>query len=415
MVKKFVKDIYVTAGFKTVALGSGRKEFHPKKPRPGIDHYIKEAGKGSVSEINSAENIDETVVANFMAERFVNQGNLEAFMPLVDESFKYKPSIRVEGACGTGGLGLVTSMKNVLSGLADTSLTVGVEVQNTVKAIYGADILAGAGWYEGFRKEGHAFFFPDTFSQKAGVYYEKFGKEETRKGMAAWYENAILNARKCPEAQEYHNRDKNPKATGMTPPHPSFVENINVFDCSKVSDGAASMIFASEEGLSKLGKTKKDAVQLVGYGHCVANITEKPEDYTKLETSRRAALMAYEMAGLTADDIGVLEVHDCFTITGMLMLEAAGFAEYGKSSEFVQNGEISGTGRIPTNTSGGLVGYGHPTGASGVRMAVDLYKQLTGTAGDYQVEINPDRPYGMMISMGGDDKTVVVMIFKKTD
>jgi len=158
MTRKFNKDLYITAGFNTICLGTGRKEFNPKKPRPGISHYIAEAGKGAVKQINAAANVDECVIANFMAARFVKQANLAAFAALIDPSFEYKPSTRVEGACCSGGLGLVASMKNVLSGLADVSMTVGVEVQNSVKAIYGADILAGAGYFEGFRKEGHAYF-----------------------------------------------------------------------------------------------------------------------------------------------------------------------------------------------------------------------------------------------------------------
>src|SRR5512144_872036 len=92
--------------------------------------------------------------------RFNHQGHLGALFALVHPSFAYKPSIRVEGACASGGLALVTAVKSVLSGQADVSLAIGVEVQNTVKAIYGADILAGAGHYAAERKNGHAYFFP---------------------------------------------------------------------------------------------------------------------------------------------------------------------------------------------------------------------------------------------------------------
>jgi len=130
-----------------------------------------------------------------------------------------------------------------------------------------------------------------------------------------------------------------------------------------------------------------------------------------LATTEHAVKSAYEKADLSSKDIGVLEVHDCFTISGLLSMEATGFAKYGEGAEFVKEGR--NRTEIPTNTTGGLVGYGHPVGASGVRQAVDLVHQLTGKAGDCQVEIDPNRPYGMMVSMGGSDKTVVSMIFKK--
>ncbi|MBF0501176.1 MAG: 3-ketoacyl-CoA thiolase [Candidatus Riflebacteria bacterium] len=414
MTRKFPKDVFITAGFNTISLGSGRKEFNPKKPRPGIAQYVAEAGKGAVKQINSPANIDECVVANFMAGRFVHQGHLGAFAALIDDSLEYKPSTRVEGACCSGGLGLVASMKNVLSGLSDVSMTVGIEVQNSVKAIYGADILAGAGYYDGTRKDGHAFYFPSLFADKAKAFYQKYGEEKARKAMATWYANAIQNARLCPEAQENHNTDPDPFSTGMTPPNPkAFLDGINVFDCSKVSDGGSAIILATREGLKKIGKSEKDSVQIAGYGHCVADITKVASDLTCLETTRRAVEQAYAMAGVTPADIGIFECHDCFTITGLLSLEAAGFCTAGKSTEFVIDGKSRRDGILPTNSSGGLIGFGHYTGGTGVRQAVDILRHLTGTAGTYQVAVDPKRPYGLMISMGGNDRTVVAFVFKK--
>jgi acetyl-CoA C-acetyltransferase/acetyl-CoA acyltransferase len=180
-----------------------------------------------------------------------------------------------------------------------------------------------------------------------------------------------------------------------------------------VSDAGAAIILASEKGLEKLGVDLKDAVEVVGYGQTEDDITDPQPDMTRMVTSRKAAELAYERAGLSSGDIGVADVHDCFSIAGVLMMEALGFAGYGEGFDFVSSGKTNRGGRIPTNTSGGLIGYGHPVGASGVRQAVDLLHQLTGKSGDYQVPIQPDRPHGMMISMGGNDITVVSMIFKK--
>jgi acetyl-CoA C-acetyltransferase/acetyl-CoA acyltransferase len=292
----------------------------------------------------------------------------------------------------------------------------GVEVQNTVKAIYGADYLAAAGWFSGERKNGHAYFFPDQFSQRAGACFDKFGYDKMRPGMAQWYVNAIENARKNPKAQEYHNNNSDLFTTGMTKANPkAFCEYINVFDCSKVSDGAAALIFASEQGLEKIGVDKKDAAEVVAYAQVQDNLTTPPPELTKLKTCEIAAQRAYEKAGIEAKDLSVLEVHDCFTVAGLLAIEAAGLADYGEGAAFVKDGNTKRDGKIPTNTSGGLIGYGHPTGATGVRQAVDVVHQLSGKAGDYQVEINPDRPYGMLSSMGGNDKTVVAMVFRKVD
>jgi acetyl-CoA C-acetyltransferase len=412
----FRKKIYACAGFNTISLGTGRKEFHPKKSRPGIEHYIKEAGLGALAQIKHPENIDEGVIGNFIAARFCRQGNLGAFFPTVHDTFRYKPCTRVEGACDSGGLALAVAIKTILADVADAVLCIGVEVQNSVKAIYGADYLAAAGWYAGERKSGHAYFFPDRFSQRAGACFEKFGHEKVKSGMAQWYVNAIENARKNPKAQEYHNTNTDLYTTGLTKPNPkAFCEHINVFDCSKVSDGGSALVFASEQGLDKIGVDKSDAVEIIAYAQVQENLTTPPPDPTKLTTCEIAAQRAYERANITPKDLSVLEVHDCFTIAGLLAIEAAGFAAYGEGADFVKDGQTRGDGLIPTNMTGGLIGYGHPTGATGVRQAVDVVHQLSNKAGDCQISISPDRPFGMLSSMGGDDKTVVAMIFRKIE
>ena len=407
------KPVYITAGYHTMFLGSGRKEFHPKKPRPGIDYYIIEAGKGALAQINGPENIDEGVVSNFMAARFNRQGNLAAFIPSIDPVLKYKPCTRVEGACGSGGLGVYTAMKSVLSGMSDVVLTIGVEVQNSVKAVYGADFLAGAGYYDGERKNGHAHFFPDQFSQRAGACFKKYGQDTVRTAMAHWYEQAIKNARRNPKAQEYHNRTDDLFQMGMTPPNPKvFVEHLNVFDCSKVTDGASALIVASEEGLKKLGVEKKEAIELVGWGISVDDLKQTPPDLTKLTTTQKAVEKAYQSSGLKPEDIAFMEVHDCFTVTGLLSLEATCIVKEGEAPEFVTEGKTRIDGELPVNATGGLIGFGHPTGGTGVRQAADIWQQLTGKAGDCQLKIKSQKPYGLMINMGGNDKTVASFIFK---
>ena len=108
--------------------------------------------------------------------------------------------------------------------------------------------------------------------------------------MAEWYALAVENARRNPKAQEHHNADPDPRATGMTPPNAkAFLEHINVFDCSKVTDGASALILASEEGLEKLGVAKDKAAQIVGIGHCEGDLTKDPPDLCKLTTSEAAA------------------------------------------------------------------------------------------------------------------------------
>jgi acetyl-CoA acetyltransferase len=410
---KLRRKVYMAAGYNTISFGTGRKEFNPRQSRPGLEHYLKEAGMATLNQIGGAANVDEGVVGNFMAARFNNQAHLGAFMPMIDKGLQFKPSISVEGACASGGLALITGIKSILAETAETVLCIGVEVQNTVKAIYGADILAGAGWFQN-RKNGHAYFFPGQFSDRAGAYFEQFGRDYTRKGLARWYRNAIENARLCPTAQEFHNTTTDLETAGLAEPNPkAFTDHLNYTDCSKVSDGASAIAILSEEGLKRCGIRKEDAVEVLGIGHAVEDITQDPQDLTVVSTIREAARQAMQSAGITKDQLATLEIHDCFTIAGILGMEALGFAGHGKGAEFVFQGNTARDGKIPVNTTGGLIGWGHPTGATGVHMAVTIWEQLTGRAGGNQIKIHPDRPYGMTINMGGDDKTVVAIVYKK--
>lgn len=408
------RKVFMTAGYNTISLGTGRKEFHPKKPRPGLEEYIREAGRGVLDQIGGGTNVDEGIISNFMAARFNRQGNLASLIPHVDETLRWKPCTRVEGACGSGGLGLVTAVKSVLAETADVVLTIGVEVQNTVKAIYGADILGGAGWYRGERKKGHAYFFPSLFSDRAGAYYEKYGREKTRRAFARWYRNAVENARLCETAQEFHNTVEDLESLGMSEPNPrSFVDHLNVYDCSKVSDAAAAIAVVSEAGLERCGVSKEDAVEVVGWGQVEADLTIPPADLTELETTVRAVKQALESSGISLDDIGTVECHDCFTISGLLSVEAIGFAAKGEGADFILDGKMARGGHVPFNTTGGLIGWGHPTGGTGVRQAVTIWQQLTGKAGEGQIALSPERPYALSVNMGGNDKTVVAVVYKQ--
>lgn len=407
MKKKFRKKIFVAAGYNTTYFGAGRKEFDPTKPMRPFEEYLKETAEGTCQQIQS-QAFDEGVLGSFMSARFLKQGNLPGFLPFMIRDLQGKPCTGIEGACGTGGRAIAVGMRSILGDFADSVFVAAFEVQNTMKAVYGADVLAGASYYAKERKSGHAYFFPGVFAERAGAYYKVYGYDKVRPGMAKWYEQSILNARKNPKAQEFHNKAHDLFKLGMSAPNPEkFVPYLNYYDCSKVSDGASSLALFSEEGLEKFGVHKKDAIEIVGIGEAEGDITQTPQDPTILTTTEIAVKKALESAGVAIQDIALLEVHDCFSISGLLSLEATGLAPKGKAPEFILEGHTSPMGKIPTNLSGGLGGFGHPTGASGVRQMVDLLHQFTGKASN---QVRPHKPYGLMISMGGNDKTVTAFV-----
>ena len=123
-----------------------------------------------------------------------------------------------------------------------------------------------------------------------------------------------------------------------------------------------------------------------------------------------AACKAYAAAGLRPEDVQVAEVHDCFTVAELLMVEALGFAERGGAAALYRDGVVDIDGRLPVNTGGGLVGFGHPVGATGVKQAVEIFRQMRGQCGAYQMPSAPR--IGLSANMGGDDKTSVVTLYK---
>lgn len=154
---------------------------------------------------------------------------------------------------------------------------------------------------------------------------------------------------------------------------------------------------------------------MIGWGHVVDDITKQPADPTELATTKIAIRNAFESAGITKDQIATAEIHDCFSIAGVECVEAMGLAGKGEGPDFILDGQTSRTGSIPINTTGGLIGWGHPTGATGVHQAVTLWEQLTGKAGASQITLSSAKPYGLSVNMGGNDKTVVSFVFRKGD
>ena len=130
-----------------------------------------------------------------------------------------------------------------------------------------------------------------------------------------------------------------------------------------------------------------------------------------LPWTRQAVLDAYAKANVTVGDIDVIETHDCFTSSEYMAISAFGITKPGEEYKAIEEGITERTGRIPMNPSGGLIGVGHPVGASGARMMLDLFKQLTGKAGGYQV--HKDCHIGAMLNIGGSATTNYVFVLKK--
>ncbi|MBQ5417897.1 MAG: thiolase domain-containing protein, partial [Oscillospiraceae bacterium] len=199
-----------------------------------------------------------------------------------------------------------------------------------------------------------------------------------------------------------------------TETNPLIGGRLAVSDCSQVTDGAAVVILASEKLLGELGKN--DVPYIKGYGQRTApmlfdaKIKESEDCEYILPWTRQAVLDAYRRSGLSVDDIDAFETHDCFTSSEYMAISAFGITAPGKEYEAIESGRISITGDKPINPSGGLIGCGHPVGASGARMMLDCFRQVSGQAGRYQID---GARNCMMLNIGGTATTNYVYVIGK--
>jgi acetyl-CoA acyltransferase len=416
---KPMKPVYLAAQAVTPFIGRGNPHFIDRgheqfgvRENPTLEDHI----VAVVRKLIHDNEIDPTLIqrgyiGNFAGELFSHQAHLGAMVARADERLSGIGFARVEAACASGGVGIVNAIESIQAGL-DVVLVVGAEVQTTVRAREGADYLARAAHYATERSIDD-FTFPALLARRAKAYKEAYGL--TERDLAHFSVKAYDNANRNPMAhmcavkmtldQAEMASDANPKILK----NPELHDHLKVSDCSQVSDGAAAVLLASEAGLQKLGRSMADAVQLRSYGFCT-NPLGQVKDLLELDTAAAASAEAMRDANLTPQDIQVAEVHDCFTIAELMMYEAIGLAEKGRGKDLVLSGRTSLEGDLPINTGGGLIGFGHPVGATGIKQAAEIYRQMKGQCGDYQVQ--RDLNVGLTVNMGGDDRTVVSLVLE---
>lgn len=309
------------------------------------------------------------------------------------------PAARVESACASGGLAVKQGFIEVASGLSDIVLVSGVEKMTDVggdEATYALSTAADQE-YEGY----HGITFPGLYAMMARAHMHKYG---TTREQLAWV--AVKNHRHGalnPLAQYPFEVTVEGVMSSVLVADP-----LRVLDCSPITDGAAAAVLCPAEMASKY--TDKPVVKIVGLGHATDTIAlHSREDVTTLEATVKAAEAAYKMANKKPEDIDLAEIHDCFTIAEICVIEALGFVEKGAGGKAAESGMTALGGKVPVNTSGGLKAKGHPVGATGVAQIVEVVKQLRGEADKRQVE---GAKVGLTQNMGGSGGSTVVHILE---
>ena len=355
---------------------------------------ITEAGLKAIqnSGIKGAD-LDAMYVGNMSAGLFVEQEHIASL--IADQAgLNPLPCTRVEAACASGGLALRSGIMAVASGYHDIVISAGVEKMTDV--VDPTPIVATASDQEWEAQQG--VNFPSLYAMIARRHMYEYGT--TREQLAMF---SVIN---------HKNGARNPLAQfGMEITvdqvlNSSIVADpLRLLDCSPITDGAAAVILCPAEDARKYTDSPvyvKASTQASG-----TIALHERKDITTIDSTVHAARKAYKMAGLTPKDIDAVEVHDCFSINGLLAVEDLGFVEKGKAGSFVEDGMTEIDGQIPVNPSGGLKSRGHPLGATGIAQAAEIVWQLRGEAGKRQVK---DIEVGMTHNIGGTGGTAAVHI-----
>lgn len=309
------------------------------------------------------------------------------------------PGVRVESACASGGMALRTGIAFVASGMHDIVLCGGVEKMTDVSGAQATYALATAADqdYEAF----HGATFPGLYALIATAHMQKYGtkREDLAQVAVKNHDNGLLN----PHAQ-YRMKITVDQVIHSV----KVADPLNILDCSPITDGAAAVVIAPLEMAKKL--KKRPVVKIAASAHATDTIAlHQREDLTWLKSTADAAAAAYKQAGVKPADIDFAEVHDCFTIAEICVLEALGIVKRGQGGKATREGLTARDGKFPVNPSGGLKSKGHPVGATGIAQIHEIVTQLRGEAGARQLK---HARRALAQNMGGSGGSAVVHILE---
>lgn len=402
-------------------LGGHQTDFARNLTREGksLAELIAETAQEAlaISQIEAAD-IEVGHVGNFAGELFSQQGHLGGLLVEADPAFVGLPTGRHEAACASGSIALLAAMADIEAGRYDTALVLGVELMRNGTAFEASQKLGAAAWVPR-ETEGVAYPWPSMFSEVGDEYERRYGLK--REHLVALAKGSFENAKRNPNAQTRGWTLSQTAFEAGGPENPTIAGRLCKLDCSQVSDGGAAVVLASarraEAHARERGIPLSSLPRITGWGHRTAQMSLQ----SKLSASREEAYVfpqvrgaitdAFARAGIEgAGDLDTIECHDCFTTTHYMAIDHFGITPPGQSFQAIDDGRVLFGGSIPVNPSGGLIGLGHPVGASGVRMVLDAAKQVAGIAGEYQVK---GARRAATLNIGGSTTTSVVFVVER--
>ncbi|MBI1234844.1 MAG: thiolase domain-containing protein [Alphaproteobacteria bacterium] len=378
-------------------LGGAQSDFARNWARDdkGLFDMISETTAAALDDARiEASDVDVIHVGNFAAELFCGQGLLGGMAVHAHPDFAGLPTSRHEAACASGSMAIFSAMADIESGRYGLAAVIGVEMMRNVPGQTAAEHLGSAAW-AGREALGARYLWPRMFSDTAEEYDRRYGLDPEH--LAEISRTNFANAKRNPNAQTRSWQFGENSFVQDDETNPVIEGRMRKSDCGQVTDGAAVIFLASEtvarEYAAARGIDLADIPRIKGWGHTTAPLLfeaklaeSRGKDGYMFPWVRKAITDAYARAGIAGpQDLDLVETHDCFSITEYMAIEHFGLAAPGEAWKPVEEGVIGMDGSLPFNPSGGLIGLGHPVGATGVRMALDAARQTTGKAGDYQV------------------------------
>ncbi|MCU4139319.1 MAG: Acetyl-CoA acetyltransferase [Methanophagales archaeon] len=318
------------------------------------------------------------------------------------------PATRVEGACASAGLAIREAAMWVASGAFDVVLAGGVEKALAMGTPFATRTFAMA--CHAYSEAAAGLTFPGVFAMAARLYAHRYDipLEKLREKMACVSVKNHFHGARNPLAQFYQKYGDLKVEDVLR--SKMVCDPLTLLDCCPFSDGAAAVVVCAAEKARKFTDTP---IYILGTGQGSGTPLSKMEDMVKPAARVASARMAFKQAGIEPKDIQVAEVHDCFTIAEIIALEALGFFGWGEAADATEEGETDIGGRIAVNPSGGLIGKGHPIGATGASQVFSLVEQMRGEAPKGN-QVEPVPEFGMTDTLGGDFGTLCNIILGRT-
>lgn len=404
------ESVYILGGYQT--------DFSRAWSRQGLDisDMTREATLGALEACHLAPSAIQSIhVGNAFGEMQRQQAHLGSLVAQMVPELWGVPAMRHEGACASSSLGILSAMAEIEAGRYDCVLVLGVEEFKNLPGDQASQNQNAAAW-QGHEDIDCKFMWPAAFGLLAQEYEQRYGLDRRHLNRIA--ELNYQHAKNNPLAQTRNWRFDELSFTDDDEANPVIEPGTRRQDCGQITDGACAVVlasarFAQAHALGRNSSLSK-LPRIAGWGHRNAGLRLKDKFIRSAQAEyvfphvRDTIEDAWRRAGVSGiEAMQGVETHDCFTTTEYMAIDHLGLTAPGQSWQAVEDGSIEAGGRCPINMSGGLIGCGHPVGATGTRMLFDAARQVTGQAGACQIE-GAERI--QTLNIGGSCATVVSFV-----